>query len=140
MAKKAVLPRVHAMVLCDEIEPGAEEGVIDLLGVRSAIQVESYPYVHPQLCVYLQVTGHEGRASGRITTVAPGNDERLLDTPEQEIEFRGPLAVIPIDFRIADCEFSTPGVYYVQAYFDEKLVCERLLILSEGEMLSNGRE
>jgi hypothetical protein len=44
MAAKAVLPRVHAMVVCDEIESGDEEDVYNLIGVRTSIQATSFPY------------------------------------------------------------------------------------------------
>ncbi len=51
---KSVLPRVQVMVLCDEIEPSAdEEEVFDLHGVRTFSSAPSFPSLHPQLCVYL---------------------------------------------------------------------------------------
>ena len=50
---KLVLPRVHVMVLCDEIEATpTEEDVFDLKGVRTSIAAPAFAHVHPQLCVY----------------------------------------------------------------------------------------
>jgi Family of unknown function (DUF6941) len=58
MARKLILPRVHAMVLCDSIKRAPdEEGVHNLVGVRTRILAEELPYTHPQLGIYLQVTG-----------------------------------------------------------------------------------
>ena len=64
MAKKLVLPRVHAMVLCDDFDQSTDEdGVFHLHGVRSRIEADAFPYTHSQLCVYLQLTGHRGRTA-----------------------------------------------------------------------------
>jgi hypothetical protein len=67
MADGSVFARVHVLVLCDDVEerPG-EEGVYDLHGVRTHVQARSFPYTHPQLSVYLPVTGHAGTVTGRV--------------------------------------------------------------------------
>jgi hypothetical protein len=59
MAGKLVLPRVHVMALCDEIElcPGEDE-TFNLRAVRARLRVATFPFTYPQLCVYLQLTGH----------------------------------------------------------------------------------
>jgi hypothetical protein len=51
MAKKLVLPRVHAMVLCDDFDWSSEEEVFQLFGVRSKLKVGVFPYTHAQLVV-----------------------------------------------------------------------------------------
>ncbi|HZY84629.1 MAG TPA: hypothetical protein VFE78_07345, partial [Gemmataceae bacterium] len=93
-----------------------------------------------QLWVYLQVTGHSGRANCRLAVIEAGAEEELLSTSEREVEFHGPLEVIVVARRIRNCTFPRPGLYYVQAYFGDKLTNERLLVLSEGTVVSNGEE
>jgi hypothetical protein len=134
MAKKLVLPRVHVMVLCDDFEPSAdEEWVFHLYGVRSRIEVDAFPYSHPQVCVYLQVTGHQGRTNCEVRLINPETDEEILAAPAQLIELMDPLEVVPVIFLLEDCEFPAPGLYYAQAYCDQKLVCERSLLIVREE-------
>ena len=67
-----VLPRVQAMVLCDDVEESEHEtGVYHLTGVRSIID-SPFPAVVSQLCVFAQMSGHQGLfCFGRIWKIAP---------------------------------------------------------------------
>ena len=105
---KMVLPRVHVMVLCDEIEP-AEADVFDLRGVRTYLVAPSFPYTHAQLCVYLQVTGHEGMASGRVVAIRAETDDEVDSNAEEEVLLQGPLTFIQLPWRVVDCTFPTAG-------------------------------
>jgi hypothetical protein len=95
MADSSVFVRVHALILCDEVEeiPG-EEAVFDLHGVRTHIQARTFPYTHPQLWVYLQVTGHEGTVTGRVVGTNEATEEQIVYRPIDEIQLRGPLTMI----------------------------------------------
>ena len=115
MAGQLVLPRVHVLVLCDDIEPSPmEDGVFNLRGVRTRLAAPSFPYQHPQLAVYLQMTGHEGTARGRIAVVNARTDEVVFDKGPHEVEFHGPLHFVPVSLWITDCTFPEEGIYYVQ--------------------------
>jgi len=142
MMAKLVLPRIHAMVICDEIEPSvAEADVFDLRGVRTHIIAPAFPYTHPQLGVFLQMTGHEGTATGRAVVLDPETDLNVDETEDDLIQFHGPLEFTHVPWRLFDCTFTQPGVYYVQVFFDGKLVNERTLLLQLGEAAaSNGQQ
>src|SRR5262249_13059759 len=116
MPTSPVLPRAHAMVLCDEIEPADEEEVFNLVGVRTRITADGFPYVHPRLCVYMQATGHQGVAHCRIAVSPAGRDEEVFSAPERPIDFGGPLQVVIVEWEIESCTFPDAGLYYVQAY------------------------
>jgi hypothetical protein len=100
---KLVLPRVQAMVVCD----GMEESIAE----RS---------------VFLQMSGHAGTTSCHIE-ISHTDDDVLYQTPSRSITFDGPTATVPIVFWFMNCEFPAPGVYYFQAFCDNKLVHERPL-------------
>jgi hypothetical protein len=112
MAVGWVFARVHVLVLCDEVEelPGGE-AVFNLRGVRTEVHAPSFPYVHPQLCIFLQLTGHEGMASGRIVVVQEATEEEITQVPIGEFQLSGPLQLTPMWLRLRDCEFPAPGVY-----------------------------
>jgi len=130
---KLVLPRVQAMVLCDRVEELAEEGrSYNLFGVRSVIETPTFPYFRTRLCVYLEMSGHEGEVSCRIEINRTETDDVLYRTSPRAISFEGPATIVPVVFRLRNCGFPAPGVYYVQMFCDTKLIGERPLQLVEG--------
>jgi hypothetical protein len=140
MPDGSVFARVHVLVLCDEVEqrPG-EEAVFDLRGVRTHVQTHSFPYTHPQLWVHLQVTGHEGTATGRLVCTNEATEEQIVYRPIDEIQLRGPLTFIHVRLQILDCEFPAPGVYWFQVFLNEKLVAERRFFVNQIPGDTNGQ-
>src|SRR5262249_31973487 len=140
MANGSVFARVHVLVLCDDVEerPG-EEAVFDLRGVRTHIRALSFPYTHPHLWVYLQVTGHEGNVTYRIVGTNEASEEGIVFQPIDEIQLRGPLTVIHVRLQILDCEFPAPGICWFQVFLSEKLVAERCLVVSRTPGDTNGQ-
>ena len=138
---KAVLPRVHVLVICDDIEDRWEaDSLFDLLGVRTQLQASLFPHTCPQLCAYAQVTGHEGTSVCRVVVVRAENDEEIDSAPEAVIDFTGPRDFIILRFWLVDCKFPAAGVYYVQMYFDGKLCSERTFEVFESEGETDGRD
>ncbi len=126
MADGSLFARVHALVVCDEVAPSpGEEGVFDLRGVRVELRAASFPHTHPQLCVYLQVSGHERTVSARVVAVREATDEEVVYVPMGDIHLRGPLTLIPLWIRVRDCAFPAPGVYWFQVVVNDKLLLER---------------
>jgi hypothetical protein len=140
MADGPVFARVYVLVLCDDIEERrGEKAVFDLRGVRAHLQARSFPYTHPQLSVSLQVTGHQGSASGRVVVVSEATEEDIADVPLDEIQLLGPLTFIHLQLQILDCEFPGPGVYWLQVFVAEKLVAERRFFVNEAPGDTNGQ-
>jgi hypothetical protein len=134
-------PRIHAVVVCDEVQQRlGEAGVYDLIGVRTEIRAPVFPHVQPLFCVYAQVAGRQGVVSCRVEVVRSGSEEVGQEAPEQEVALEGPLTIIPVLWRIESCTFPQPGLYYIQVYFGSRLGSERLLVLSQGGDPGNGRE
>ena len=140
MVVGSVFARVHVLALCDAIEEHPDEkGVFDLRGVRTSVRARSFPYTHPQLYLYLQLTGHEGTVSGRVVAVSEATDEEVVYQPIDAIQLRGPLAIIHSYVQLLDCEFPAPGVYWFQVYLNEKLLAERRFLVSEAAGDTNGQ-
>ncbi len=124
-----VLPRVQAMVLCDEVEESEQEGdVVHLNGVRAVFDAPSFPTVR-SLCVFLHMSGHIGKASCHIEIDWPKADEVVFETAPAMIFFDETAAVVPVYFRLPNCGFPAPGVYYVQVFNETKLIGERPLLV-----------
>jgi hypothetical protein len=140
MADSSVFVRVHALILCDDVEeiPG-EEAVFDLHGVRTSVRAQAFPYTHPRLSVYLQVTGHQNTASGRVVILRAATEEEVASLSIDEFQLLGPLTVIHLQVEITDCEFPAPGVYWFQVFLNEKLVAERRFLVSQTPGDTNGQ-
>ena len=109
MADNPVFPRVHTLVVCDDLDEAEEEGVYNLSGVRTHLRADSFPYTHPAFWVYLQVTGHEGVASGRVVVLRVETDEEVCAGEEQQVEFHGPLSPVPLAWEGAPLDFGLGG-------------------------------
>jgi hypothetical protein len=128
MAKNLVLPRVHAMVLCDSINERQEEtDLFDLIGARTQILSDRFPFRHPDLAVYLQLTGHEGTADGQLKVVQARTDNVLFVRDLPALEFIGPQVITCVRARIRNCRFPEPGLYFIQFLTDDKQIGEKLL-------------
>ena len=131
---KLVLPRVQAMVVCDALkESDEEQDVYHLNGVRCTMEVPSFPALRPRLCVFLQMSGHAGHAACCIRIERVETGEPIFQSAPKEIAFRSPDLVEPLFFRVRNCVFPEPGVYYVQVLYGEKVIGERPLHLREIE-------
>ena len=128
-----VLPRVHAMVLCDRVEDSEYEAdVFNLVGVRTTIE-SPFPAVVSQLCLFVQITGHEGEASFHVEVEFIASSEVIYESLPETIGFEGPAKVVPVVFPLSNCVFPVDGVYYVQLYHDQKMIGERPLSLRQED-------
>jgi hypothetical protein len=131
---QTVLPRVQAMVVCDEIEESDRDTeAINLAGVRAVIVSPVFPHVWPQLCVFVQMNGHRCEVQCHVEVESLATDEKIAETEPMTFSFEDPTVVMPMQFRLYNCVFPAPGVYYVQLYCEQKLIGERPLLLREGE-------
>ena len=123
-----VLPRVQAMLLCDEIEESDQEAdVVHLTGVRAVLDVPSFPAVYAQLCVFLHMSGHQGMANCQVKIEEVGSGDAIFETEILAVSFDDPASVVPVYFRLPNCVFPAPGLYYVQVLHESKLIGERPL-------------
>lgn len=130
---KVVLPRVQAMVLCDSAEESENEtGVYHLSGVRSVIE-SPFPAVVSLLCVFAQMSGHQGEASCHIEIEHAETNEVIFETEPRSVSFDEPTSIVVVVFPLADCVFPASGVYYVQLYYERKLIGERTFHLRQED-------
>jgi hypothetical protein len=130
----SIPPNVRHMLLCDDVRPDPENpGKLNVLGLVSSIRSTAeppFPLRHPQLCLYLQVT--EGRGKGNVRIVVREADSEVVvsATPPRELTFAGsPLSVAAMLFRVQDCVFPRPGLYWVQFCFGEQVLAQEPLLV-----------
>ncbi len=98
------------------------------MNVFGAIRSRSGPAVRyrlPQLCVFLQLTDAEGQGAGLIVGRRADSGSLVFHGPERNIQFRDRLQVKWVLFRLNDCPFPDPGLYWIQFYFNDQWVAEQ---------------
>jgi putative transposase len=89
-----ILPVVRAMVLCDEVVRHPDRGTFELVEIRTSIRAAAFPYRHPQLCVYLELTGHPSTVSSFIGAVQADTSQDVFQSPAHPLSFPGPLTIV----------------------------------------------
>jgi hypothetical protein len=122
------------MILCDDWRVDTTAPLkLDILGVLGSIQPASeppYPYVHPELCVFLMLTECRGTGLGQIICVAEESGQRVFETPRRTITFTAePLDIVAVPFRIRGCPFPHRGVYLLEFWYNDEKLEERPLRL-----------
>ena len=104
-----------------------------LNGVRSVIEVPSFPALRSRLCVFVQISGHAGEANCHIEIENAESGELIYKSGTKVVHFESPTCVEPTVFRLRNCMFSSPGVYFVQVIHENKMIWERPLLVRMEE-------
>ena len=125
-------PVVRLMLLCDRAAPDPDNPrKTNIYGVVSTIAVEAgaaFPVHHPEISVYLLLTEGRGTGQGRIVVVNADTEEPAFSSAAHPITFGpDPLALQGRCFRILDCTFPAPGLYWVEFRFNGKVLARQPL-------------
>jgi hypothetical protein len=127
-------PFVRHMLLCEDIrrDPNNPKKV-DVLGLLNTIQAvgePAFPLRLPVLCVYLEVAGGRGTGQARVDCRQADSGRVIFSNPTHDLTFSpNPLAVRSLVFRISDCIFPGPGLYWIQFCYNQKALAEQPLIV-----------
>ena len=125
----AVPPVVRQMIVCQRVtpDPGRPDRV-DLLGVSDTLRSKTdppFPTRYPAFCVFLEVTSCRGAVIGQIQVVEADSGAQMAQTADHQLPLpNDPLETRLFSFRILDCPFPNPGLYWVQFWCDGSLVHE----------------
>lgn len=129
-----LFPVVRHILICEDLvyDPANPQRVtlVNLIGhIRSSSQPR-FPHRRAELCVLVQLT--EGRGVGEVWVAVEQADteKRILRTPTHRVSFGpNPLAVTGVPFRIRKWIFPHPGLYYVQFWYNGKMLAWEPLIV-----------
>jgi hypothetical protein len=127
-----VLPVAKSIILCDDVVPDPGTDKVHLIGVFDAIHPRSdqpFPHRHPAFAVFLQLTDGEGQALGQVRARRADSDQTVFSSPEHPIQYRDRLQLKSVCFRLRNCPFPVPGLYWIQFLYDGQLVAEQRLRL-----------
>lgn len=125
-------PVVRHMLLCEDVEPAVEAphklNIFGLVGTLRPAEGEVYPLKHPQLTVLLLLTGGRGTGQGQVVAIEADTEDVVWKSPLRTMKFgQDPLALTGALFRILDCVFPRPGLYWIQFWYDGQPLAEEAL-------------
>jgi hypothetical protein len=129
-----ITPVVRNLIVCEEIttDPSNANRVslMNLIHSIRSLEVPPYPLLYRQLCVYVQLTGCRGPGKVRLAIQQADTDEAVLLTPTWAAQFlNDPLSLHGLRFRIRDCRFPAPGLYWIQFWYNNTVLSQQPIML-----------
>jgi hypothetical protein len=129
-----VHPTVRYLILCEDVQTDSDNPRrVTLVGLISAIrslEQPPFPLLYREIGVFLQLTECRGPADGRIEIHHADSGQVVFRTRTRTIPFASdPLEVVGVTFRIRNCLFQEPGLYWVQFWYNEQMLAQQSLLL-----------
>jgi hypothetical protein len=126
---RPVTPFPLAMVVCDFIYRDPYTGKYTLMGTFSTISGERFPLIHPQLFVYVALTGGRGRMPVKLE-IADADGTDVVAVIEDEIDSRNdPRAIQELAFAFTGLKFPKEGEYRVALHANNEFMVERRFLV-----------
>jgi hypothetical protein len=129
-----LLPVPRPLLLCEEVLYDSPRGLFHTVGVFNALRSSAnppFPYQHSSLCVFAQLSDCQGQVPSRIDIVEAATLEPIFQSSTHSLVFRSRSSVVNAVFRIHNCSFPRPGVYWVQLYCHGVFLVDQVLHLLE---------
>jgi hypothetical protein len=125
---------IRAFLVCDDIiyMEGRRKQVslINLISYFTAERSGAYPWNAPEFCVFAQATAC--RVEGRIwVDIIEADTSAVVHCmPTRVLPAKpDPLAIVGVRWRIRDCTFPKPGLYWVRLWYNNHCLAEHSLVL-----------
>jgi hypothetical protein len=129
-----VHPVVRYLVVCEDVLTDPDHPRrITLVGLISAIrslEQPAFPILYPEICAFLQLTECRGPAEGRVEIQHADSGRVLFRTRTRTMPLASdPLEIVGVVFRIRNCLFREPGLYWVQFWYNEEMIAQQSVLL-----------
>jgi hypothetical protein len=127
-------PTVRYLIVCEDVQTDPDNPRrITLVGLISAIrslEQPPFPLLYREICIFLQLTECRGQADGRIEIHHADSGQVVFRTRTRTIPFvSDPLEIVGVIFRVRNCLFQEPGLYWVQFWYNEQMIAQQPLLL-----------
>jgi hypothetical protein len=129
-----VHPTVRYLIVCDDVQTDpVNPRRVTLVGLISAIrslEQPAFPLLYREMRVFLQLTECRGPGNGRIEICYADSGQVTFRTRTYAIPFASdPLEIVGLTFRIRNCLFQVPGLYWIQFWYNEQMIAQQSLLL-----------
>ncbi|MBM4071614.1 MAG: hypothetical protein FJ271_22190 [Planctomycetes bacterium] len=102
--------------------------MIDLILNLVSKEVPAYPVLRRELCIFIVVTELRGKGEFFLKIVHADMEQDIFASKTRTHDFGSdPLKAHGIPFRIRNCLFPSPGLYWIQFWFDGALIHQQEL-------------
>jgi len=131
-----ILPTLRYLIACEDIrtDPTNPRKVtlVNLLSAIRSLEQPPFPLLYRELCVFVQLTECRGSADVALTIAHADTGALAYAGPTQPWRANlpgNPLEVVGLPFRIRDIEFLEPGLYWLQFWYNGRVLSQQPLVL-----------
>ena len=136
MTAQETQPELLAILVCDDVIRDVRTHKFSLIGLFNRISARRFPSRHARLHVFVSLTNGHGTCEAELRCVLRDEDQPVGGM-KGKIEFPGPLAVVDMNFDIANLTFPKPGRYSFDFYCSGVLLGSRPFdVVPEGAKLN----
>jgi hypothetical protein len=127
-------PIIRHLIVCEDLRYDTANArrttIVNLTHVIYSLDQPPFPLLHRELCVLVQATELRGKGDFWIEIAHADTGQVARRTRTRNHDFgNDPLEVVGLPFRIRDCVFSEPGLYWVQFWYNGHMVAQEPLAL-----------
>lgn len=116
-------PNLQFSIPCDDVGRTGD-GKLVIYGVFEGIVSQTFPAVHRSCYVANRWTGGTGTFREHVRILAADGRSVVMDGPETQFKLPNRSSVHTVVCRLEGLTFERPGVYWVQVWLDDQVVCE----------------
>ena len=129
-----VHPIVRYLIVCEDVQTAPDNlrrvTLVGLISAIRSIELPPFPLLYREICIFLQLTECRGSAEGRIEIQHADSSQAVFRTRTRTIPFGSdPLEIVAVTFRLRNCLFQEPGLYWVQFWYNEQMIAQQPLLL-----------
>jgi len=127
-------PLVRTLIVCEEIlaDPSNRNRIslVNLIHSIRSIEEPPSPLRYRELGVFVQLTACRGQGELWVEIREADKDEVLFATQTRSVAFpNDPVRVHGLRFRIRNITFPAPGLYWIQFWYDKRLLAQQPIVL-----------
>ncbi len=127
-------PKVLAMVVCDQVHEDPSTGKDTILGTFDRVASPSFPYTHPAVTSFMQVTNGRGDVEMLLRLVDADEAREPLFEVSEVVKFGDPTMVGTMIVSMRNVVFPEPGMYRLQLLGGGELIVERSILASQTQV------
>jgi len=128
-----VVPKVNSFLLCDTIIQEHRTGKKSLIGIFHNIVAGRFPFAHPSLFIYANLSDASGKYDFTIRLIEVNSQKVIGSGRIPEITIIDRLKPVEIAMNIRNLVFPSPGKYEFQLVANNELVETRDLWVMEAK-------
>jgi len=112
------IPIGLALIPCDTVIEDRLTGKKSLIGIFGQFSVRKFPYIHPNMCMLVSLTGGSGERVCEVTC-SDADSQNVLFNVKGKIKFEHPHQVLDMVFQLRAVRFPHADTYWIKVNIDD---------------------